>query len=256
MTTYRPNSESFKVLSHFEGAPVFQPKYRCGLCYKSRQEQYDTCRTCEFTDDNQVGTYIHKLYAVGIYLSNGNPRETLKGTIELDSGNWPASDLYGFYHELQDAKDGRYTDKMAEVLAWGVRNYDSLDEFDLLVAAPSASAESLEENHMAPIGERLAELVDIPFLNIAYGDFESQSKQDTLEDRISNVRGNVKLTQSDLGHIDRAIVIDNIATSCVTVSDTGRALREAGVGHSLGLVMARNEDYRSLESANALTTDQ
>lgn len=252
--TYTPNDEHVEVLADLDGAPVVRPKHRCELCAKATEEQYSRCYKCAYTDENQVGDDLHAVFAVGIYVDE-SAEGALRGRIETDSGAWDADVLHEYTEEIRAAKDGDHVEKMARLLARSVREHDALTNLDLLVPAPSGSADVPAENHVVPIGNRLETLVGIPHRHVTHGEFKSQRRQAGIEERVQNVRGAVRLTKSRID-AERALVIDDVATTCATLSDTARALHEAGVRDVLALVLGRNEDYRSLEDAGVLTSDR
>lgn len=81
-------------------------------------------------------------------------------------------------------------------------------------------------------------------------DYQPQKELDQ-EERKENVRDKVGCDE-DLSDISKAVVIDDIVTTCTTISDTARAIKEAGVDTVYGLGIARSVSFEGLVHAEAL----
>lgn len=235
MATYEIIEENVEKIGEFQDRGIWRPKYRCGNCSKAIQEEYTrTSGECYHCNDGNVavGEYLNRVYAMTFYISDVEKTGFIKG--------------------LFDLKDNfENVDEFSELLEIGFDDYP-IDDSELLVVPPSGTANSEEDNHMNPIGEEVSKKVGIPFQEITYKkeDYASQ-KQLGIDERIENVRGNIGCTEDSL-EADKAIVLDDIATSCATLSATAQALSEAGVSEVLGLVIARDENIQNLEYSNIL----
>lgn len=219
----------------FNGRDIWQPKYRCSKCCRAIQESYmRTSGVCYHCNEGNIpiGGDLEKVYAMSFYISDVDETEFIQG--------------------IYDLKDNQeHTSEFAALLEKGIDEYPISDS-DLIVVPPSGTADSDEVNHMVPLAKELSSMVSIPFRNITYKkeDYPSQ-KQLGHQERIENVRGNIGCTETSLS-AEKALIIDDIATSCATLSATAQALIEAGVSTVTGLVIARDEDTQNLEHANVL----
>lgn len=236
MTSYEAIEENVEVVGEFNGQTVSRPKYRCGKCSKAIREQYtytsNECRNCN-QGLTAVGEYVDRVYAIGMYISDAEHTKLME-------------DIFALKDEFENVG------KFSEMLEWGVRNHGDLANFDLVVVPPSGESESSEENHMIPLVEALSERVDIPFSDIIYklDDYPSQ-KSLGLYERLENLEGKIGCEMDDID-ANRVLVIDDIATSCGTLSETARAVLDSGAREAKGLVIARDEDLRNLEFANVI----
>lgn len=235
MAEYEVVENNVNKVWEFNGRNVWQPEYRCSKCSRAIQESYTrtsgVCYDCN-EGDIPIGDDLEKVYAMSVYISDIKNTEFIQG--------------------LYDLKDEqKYTSEFSDLLAKGINEY-TLTDYDLIVVPPSGTADSGEENHMIPLAEELSNEVSIPFENITYKeDGYSSQKQLDHEERIENVSGNIGCTETSLS-AEKALVIDDIATSCATLSATAQALTEAGVSTVTGLVIARDENTQGLEHANVL----
>lgn len=234
MTTYTRIEDAWEdvELPGMEGEIIGKPRIQCELCgegisavWARRTGQCGAC-TKGF---NQVGDDLERIYTVGVYC--------------------PETDDHELTNELRPPKDGTYAEKKARMLQWGIENFDELDRADLLVPPPSGT--DPEDNHMADTGELLSEYVDIPFGDIAKGEYEPQTDMETGVERMENVEGEIDV-EEDLSNIGTVIVIDDIVTTCSTLSDTARALLEAGVGQVIGLGATRSMNFEGLVRAELM----
>lgn len=219
-------------LPGLDGEEIRHPRIQCDLCGEGISEEWarrtGQCGACT-KGFNQVGDNLERIYTVGVYFSQTQD--------------------HVLTNELQPPKDGEHAEKKARMLQWGIENLDELDEADLLVPPPSGS--DPEDNHMAVTGELLSEYVGIPFRDIAHGDYDPQTDMDTAVERIENLEDEVEV-QEDLGNIGTVVVIDDIVTTCSTLSDTARALREAGADRVVGLGATRSMDFEGLVRAELM----
>jgi len=236
MASYEAIEENFELVGEFAGDEIYRPKHRCSRCSRAIQEGYtQTSEVCYFCNKgkNAVGEHVSQVFAISIYVS--------------DAVN---TDLMEEIYEVKD--DFKHTDKMSDMLSWGVENHEELADFDLIVTPPSGEADASDENHMIPIGKLVSEKVNIPFRDLTYKkeDYGSQ-KNLSLEERLENVRGKIGCKEDTID-ANRVIVIDDIATTCATISETARAMSESGASEVKGLVIARDEDLQNLEFANVI----
>jgi predicted amidophosphoribosyltransferase len=145
----------------------------------------------------------------------------------------------------------KYTDEFAEFLSMAFDDYPLRDR-ELIVVPPSGTADSSDQNHMVPLATKLEDEVGIPFRDITYKkeDFASQ-KGLSLEERIDNVIGKIGCEEDSI-EADKALVVDDIATSCATISATAEALIESGVDQVAGLAIAKGIDIQGLRHADVL----
>jgi predicted amidophosphoribosyltransferase len=233
MATYERVDGMWNEIGGFSGASVFQPEYRCRTCGEAIEKKwYDItgdCRRCH-EGENDVGEAVEKIYTVSIYLGQ-------------DQG-------HALSEEIVEAKNGDHVTKMAEILAWGVRNFDDLERADILVPPPSGEG---GDNHMVKIGNELSKQVGIPLRDVVSKrvDYPAQKHVDSAEERMENIRGKMESSEP-LRDVNFAVVIDDIVTTCATISNTGRALIEAGVKTVIGLGIARDESLSNLHHVGAL----
>lgn len=236
MTTYSRVEDTWEVLGDFDGAPVIHPKYQCRMCGEPIKESFTrtsgVCFNCN-KNKNEVGEFVDRIFAVSIYFKKNTTSD------------------HGLSREIRAAKEGSSIDKMTEILEWGMERFSPLAGADILVPPPSGS--SGEYNHMAEVGESLSEEVGMELSDETYKleDYPPQKDMAEEKDRKKNVRGKVGCDK-DLSGVSKAVVIDDIVTTCSTVSDTARALKEAGVNTVFGLGIARTVDFEGLVYADAL----
>lgn len=236
MISYEAVDENIEEVGKFDGHTIPRPKYRCGKCSKAIKEEYvhtsNECYNCN-NGLTAVGENVDRVFAISIYISDAEHTDLME-------------DIFSLKDEFENLS------KFSGMLEWGVRNHDALSEFDLIVVPPSGESDSDEGNHMVPLGEALSERVDIPFADIIYKkeDYPSQ-KTLGLKDRLENLEGKIGCEIENLD-ANRVLVVDDIATSCATVSETARAVLESGATEAKGLVIARDENLRNLEFANVI----
>ena len=233
MTTYRYIRDAWEIVDiEGVGDPVPHPERQCELCGAAISEKWSEitgkCSNCT-RGINEVGDDLDRIYAVTIYFSEAED--------------------HSLSNQLAPPKDGSFAKEKARILQWGIENLDELHEVDLLVPPPSGGED--EYNHMVDTGERLSRHVGIPFRDVTNGDYQPQKDMDSLSDRKENIQGEVTCA-ADLHHVDRVLVIDDIVTTGATLSDTARALLEAGAGEVQGLTVSRSMDFRGLEDAKAM----
>ena len=103
------------------------------------------------------------------------------------------------------------------------------------------------------LGEIVSENTGIPFRDLMYKleDYRSQKGLDP-EERAENVDGKIGCREDNLD-ADRVLVIDDVATTCATLSSTAQALKQVGAEAVTGLVIGRNENFSNLKFAGAAT---
>jgi predicted amidophosphoribosyltransferase len=140
---------------------------------------------------------------------------------------------------------------MAEILKWGLNNFDPLSDGEILVPPPSGSSD--EYNHMVKIGEKLNQKVDLTLVDATYKseDYPPQKDMSSQEERKQNVRDKIECDKG-LNGISTAVVIDDIVTTCTTISDTARVLHESGVDTVYGLGIGRSVSFEGLVHAEAM----
>lgn len=236
MTKYSRIEDAWEKLEGLDGAAVFHPKYQCRMCGEPIEESFTrTSGVCYYCNKgkNEVGEYVDRISTVSVYF-----KERVTSDHELSK-------------EIRAAKSGENIDKMAEILQWGMERFPHLSDVNILVPPPSGSGD--EYNHMAEIGEELSQRVGIKLADITYkiDDYSPQKEMENQEERKENVRGKVGCDK-DLSDVSEAIVIDDIVTTYSTISDTARALKDAGVETVYGLGIARTVSFKGLVHAEAL----
>lgn len=236
MTRYNRIEDAWEKLEGLDGAAVFHPKYQCRMCGEPIEESFtQTSEVCYYCNKgkNEVGEYVDRIFTVSIYF-----KERVTSDHELSK-------------EVRAAKSGENINKMTGILEWGMGRFPSLSDANILVPPPSGSGD--EYNHMAEIGKKLSEKVGVELADVTYKneDYFPQKEMDNQEERKENVRGKVGCDK-DLSDVSKAVVIDDIVTTCSTISDTARALQDAGVETVYGLGVARTVSFKGLVHAEAL----
>ncbi|AEH39174.1 ComF family protein [Halopiger xanaduensis] len=230
MTKYEFVKGRWKNLSGFDGAPVLHPRNQCKYCGEPIQGQYRKCYFCK-EGRNAVRTHIERVYTVSVYF-----KQRTEG--------------HEFSKELLEAKEGDHKEKMAKVLKWGIDNLGLLSSTELLVVPPSGSG--ADYNHMVEIGKVVSDLTGKPLCTSTYKEKDYQAQKELpSEERIENVRDGVGCDK-DLSEYSSAAIIDDIVTTCATMSDTARAVKESGVDRAFGLGIARSVSCDGLVHAHAM----
>lgn len=224
--TVGPFSDDFEVT---------RPKFRCRDCSRAIPYEFYTgvgdCYQC-YQDELPIGDALEKVTAFGVYITDRDHQ--LKNAI-------------------YDLKDNRQNVSLfGEILEWEVDEQYDFGDPEILVVPPSGSSDSDAGNHMVPVGQNLSERTGIPFEDCIYKteDYPSQ-KRLSFEERLENVRGKIGCRHDQL-EADKALVIDDIATSCATVAETARVLAQVGVQRTRALVIARDTNTGHLEHAEVL----
>lgn len=240
MPRYEINPDMLVNLGRVEGLRIMQPKHRCSQCAIAIDPQFETCYKCN-NNIYDVKPLDHG-HSVSMYFVSGVSRQ-----IQHISDLRPVIDLSRY---IRKSKVGKHHEQMAEILYFGLENYEELLEYDLYTAPPSGSP---GDNHMHSIGRIVSDKVGIPFDDTMCKkeDYQAQKHMDSLQDRIENVRDKIGWGESESG-INRAVVFDDIATSLATVVNTARALKEHGVDEVAMLTIGRDQDIFTLEQAGVL----
>lgn len=232
-----------KSVDEVGGIPLMQPNHQCVICGNAVKPRFNTCSGCEFGDlDTEP---LDEGYAVTMYLKQPERYKvqhipSMKPVVRLSK-------------LIRQSKGGKHHKQMAEILEVGLDISGSLGDWDLLTAPPSGSD---GDNHMNSIGAIVSGNVGIPFDDSMYKkeDYPPQKEMATLQDRIDNVNGKIGWGDPK-DDIDRAVVLDDIASSIATVANTTRALKENGVSQVAMLAISRNQDCMSLDDAGILNPE-
>lgn len=236
MPRYEIVEENVEKVWEFQGEKIWRPIYRCKYCSKPIPEEYagnpGTCYDWH-QDKLPVGENIAKIHSMTFYITD-----------DIEKTEF----MNGIYN-LKDKMEN--TEEFAKFLSQAFEDYP-LGDREMLVVPPSGTADSGEENHMVPVAENLSERVGITFNDITFKkeDYPSQ-KGLSLEERIENVMGKIGCSEDSID-ADKALVVDDIATSCATMSATAEALLESGVRQVEGLAIARGADLTGLKHTNIL----
>jgi predicted amidophosphoribosyltransferase len=236
MARYRNVEENWEDVGGFDGLTIDRPKYRCQKCSRAIKEEYlktsGECYDCN-NGEIEIGEFIQRVHAVTVYVPDAKNTDLMEG-------------IYDLKDELENVS------KFAAMLEWAVKNDNDLESYDLIVVPPSADSSSTEKNHMVPVAEELSAKVDIPFRDIIYSKSDHPSQKSLeFDERKENVQGKIGCREKDLQG-ERVIILDDIATSCSTLSETAKAVIESGASEAKGLVIARDESLRNLEFAGAI----
>lgn len=240
MTEYSLNEDAAEVLE-FGDSRIVIPKYQCDECGKAISEDYSQstgkCADCNENRNQTEG--LKRIHTITIYLPDEDRGE--QGIVE---------DIGEFSNLIYEAKSGNHISKMANTLRYGIENTGDISDPDLVTFPPPG--EERKVNHMKTISEPLEE-AGVPIVDVTQKleDYPSQKSTDTMEQRIENLEGKIGLSQPDsqsieLSEVDTAVVLDDVVVTGATLSNTARALKNAGVNEVHGLGISRNTSLTHL----------
>lgn len=233
MTTYYTIPENVEKVTEFEGDPILHPINQCSKCGHSISPEFamhtGVCGMCH-EGINNIGEYIDRIYAVTYYCSEFADH-SLTNAIQ------------------NDVKDGEYAEEMAEIINWGIRNFDSLEEADY-IAPPPRGSDDADINHMKRIGEIVSSDLGIPLRDPLRKreSYTSQKQIDDAKERLQNVKDNIASIES-FDNSPTIVVIDDVATSTGTLKYSAKALLDSGAGKVVGLAITRSEKIEDLMKA-------
>lgn len=241
MTRYRRNEDALKKYDDLPGAPVYRHRYRCSKCSNPIKESYagpaGECYFCGVED--QDISPIEYIESSSLYF------------VEKDWGEANGDiiyDLIQFSREIWAAKELEHTNKMVELLKYGIlrANYQN---FDVIVVPPSSSS---GPNHMVPKAEAVGNEFGIKFENVIVerdptGQTKSKSSASVRwEDAEENYL--CETTMDD----KRVLILDDVVVSCSTVVGVANAVSDKGASQIGVVSMARSVDLHALTNNNLL----
>lgn len=233
MTKYRPIEENVEVVTEFQEQKLLHPVYQCQKCGHSISPEFDdTTGICGMCYDgiNNLGEYIENICSVSIYCNEFSNHELTNAI-------------------AGEVKQGEYAEKMAQILNWGIENFENLGQSGFIVPPPRGSDDA-SINHMKEIGEIVASNADITLRNpLRKGrDYESQKNIDDALQRLDNIEDKIKCVQ-EFDSQPVITVIDDIATSTGTLKYSAKALKNSGAKRVFGLTICRSESISDLTEA-------
>jgi predicted amidophosphoribosyltransferase len=244
MAHYIPNTNTLKKDDSFAGAPIYRAKYRCLQCSNPIAKKYVSgpgghCFHCGVA--GQDLSPINEVEGVGIYLKKDEWGDESGSVID---------DLEQFSNELLEAKDCNHTEKMANILSFGIET-NSLENYDTIVIPPSSSSGL---NHMIPKAKAISNEFNIPFEDAIVeinesGEMKQKGAAQRRESAEENYYCETQLTD------ERVLILDDILTTCNTAKGVARACDERGATQISVVSMARNVDIYQLKEANLIIDD-
>lgn len=209
---------------------------------------FSECYWCNEGKTHIDGFNIKKISAASIYL----PIEDLDEEIDEDvlpKESTPTSTILE-YKDRPTVK--RYRRMLFKLLEHALKNnYSELARGDSVMVPPPRGT-SGRENHMEKLVNDLADAFNKPWKSALRkkNDYPLQKKQESFEERLENVRGNMECTVNLEG--EDILLVDDIFTSGATLNECGRALREKGAEGVQALVIGRAVDFRHLKTADLI----
>ncbi|MFB6100634.1 MAG: ComF family protein [Candidatus Nanohalobium sp.] len=228
-------NSSTRVLTKFEGADIVIPKFKCKKCDLPIDRSFTrTTEKCGYCHDgfNDIGKNIDRIYSISFYV----PKESRLS--------------YPFSNEIREFKDLENLEKMAKLFKYGINRFNNLKNYDIIVPPPRG--EKSKPNHIKRAAELVSNETGIPVKDVLEKkeEYTSQKKIENPEDRKENVREKMKCN-TEL-EADRILLLDDVATTCSTLSESARALRDQNAALVRGLVLGRDTKLKSLKDANII----
>lgn len=233
------NENNLRKFDDYDGAPLFRARYRCTDCGNPVQRRFHgpqgKCYKCEY--DEQDIAPIDRIEAVGIYFPER----------DWDDAEGPIIDeLIRYAKEIWEAKEGHHTDKMADILLYGIieRNWDN---FDLILFPPSTRT----ENHMIPKARVLEDILGIPYEDaIVEVEETPATKTMSADERRESAEDNHVCQTNVEG--ERVLIIDDVAATMSIITETARAIKEKGASQIVAVTMSRSVDLWELQNSNLI----
>lgn len=227
---YRIKEENILEIEINTDLTVYHPLKQCEKCASATPPNFDICYYC----DNGI---------------NGHDKFTEEFDDIFTIGNYVKSAKdHGLTETIRDFKEGGNNEVVKKVATWGFEYQYSSTDIDMVTAPPSSS----EENQMAPIVRHIAADGDmdykLPFEK--EDDIKAQKDCDGLEERIENIQDSISLEENL--EVSSILIVDDIITSGMTISECVRLLKEEGIPNVYGMAIGRNEDFKSLTHAEVL----
>ena len=233
MTTYHPIPENVEKVAEFKGDPILHPIYQCKKCGHSISPKFANftgiCGMCH-EGLNNIGEYADRIYSITYYCSEF-ANHSLTNAIQ------------------DDVKEGYYAEEMAEIIEWGINNFNDLESADY-ITPPPRGADAADVNHMKKIGEIVSSNVDIPIKNPLRKReaYTSQKEIDDAKQRLENIKNNIESVDS-FDDNPFIVVIDDVATSTGTLKYSAKSLINSGADRVVGLAITRSEGIEDLVKA-------
>jgi len=239
MSPYQQNPEFLKKYDQVPGAPLYRPKYRCADCSNPIDGGSDHTLCYQCGVGNLDISPIKSIEGVFLYF---NKREwgDVDGPV--------IDDLIQFSKEILEAKGGGYTDKMSEILMFGIKQ-GAFSNFDAAVVPPSSSS---GPNHMVPKAETVETRTGIEFVScIVDTTGGKEMKKITSAEKRREIARDRYECQADVED-ERILILDDIVTSCATSVGVAEALRKKGASQIGVVSMTRSVDVYGLKNRNLI----
>lgn len=215
------------------GRPVARlEKPFCEKCAESlSSNKYTLCFRCNKDGDT---LYFDILRAPGIYRR------------EKKDGNYLSQVIRKFkYHALSDNERCRIAEEFARLLhKYASNTPEIISNVDCLVPVPITEKEEIRKgfNHIGMITRKLSEKIGIGVEESNLIKTRETKPQVGLnrEERRENVKDAFKARFPKRIKGKKILMIDDVATSCFTIDECARKLKEAGATAVNVLVLARN----------------
>lgn len=240
MDCYTRNEDTLRKSTSLPGAPILFPKYRCTHCSQPIKKKFagpsGACWPCEYGE--QDIDPLTKIDAVSIYFPQG------------DWGNADGkviSELIEFSREILEAKESRHTEKMVEILGFGIERM-GYENFDVVMIPPSSS----EPNHMRPKAHGIEQMYGIPFEDAIIKLSETKPmKTLSAKGREEVTDGNYYCQSNVEG--ERVILLDDIVTTTNTICGVASAVENQGASKIVTVAMTRSVDLFDLKKMNLIS---
>jgi predicted amidophosphoribosyltransferase len=236
MTRYYIIEDNVEKVTEFKDDIVYHPRHQCEDCGHSISPSFahrtGVCGMCH-KGINEISEYLDRIYSVTFYCSEFSDH-SLTNAIQ------------------NEVKQGKYVGEMAQIIEWGIRNFDISEEADYITPPPRGTDDA-DINHMEEIGRIVSGATGIPLENPLRKrtSYTSQKSISNAKERLNNVKDKIKSIES-FEENPTIILIDDVATSTGTLKYSAKALLNSGAGQVVGLVIARSEGIDNLEKAEVV----
>ncbi|MFC1501404.1 ComF family protein [Elusimicrobiota bacterium] len=142
-------------------------------------------------------------------------------------------------------KNSDYLDKLfARLMIYTVEKENEFSGVDLIVPVPIHWTKRIKRgfNQSELLAKRVAVYLERPLLkNILIRKKRTKSQYNLKrEDRFMNLKDSFVTKNSDIVRNKKILLIDDISTTCATINECSRALRQAGSSGVFALTLARD----------------
>lgn len=241
MPQFELNPETLSELDPFSGAPVYRAKYRCADCCNPIKKRFAgphaTCYPCGPGDLDIFP--IDAIEAVVLYLTQEYWNEAQGPVID---------GFVEFGNEFLAAKDLNHTEKMVDILSFGVRN-TQFTNFNLIVIPPSSSE---GPNHMTPKAEGIESRFGIDFEDAIVDLRPDIEMKQISRAQVRRERAREKFECQTNTQDERVLILDDLITSCATAIGVAEAVHDKGASQIGVVSIARAVDLRALKDCELI----